>query len=274
MVSTTNIIVALVFDLVFLIMIVIGIIRIKKPESGWLLITGFIGLAVFAIPSMSCWYALSELIKTGTISLDSKIKLYDLMGTLIGILMPSLILFILLIIGLLNRSHPYFRGFMLCGSVGAATAFFVLAFTLPSWIGADLGSAEAEVKSNVHNIQIALERYATEHNDIYPERIETLIDGNLMTVFPRNPFTNRPQINVPYGSPDFEGNFTYLPVTVDGEILGYYLIAYGYTKNPGNHEIDPNMDDHVILILASDITLETGTVPSIQDVIRQSQSSE
>jgi hypothetical protein len=78
--STTDIIVPLVFDLLFLIMIAIGFIRIKKPESGRLLITGFIGLAVFAIPCMLCWYPLSELIKTGTFSLNSEIKLYDLMS--------------------------------------------------------------------------------------------------------------------------------------------------------------------------------------------------
>jgi hypothetical protein len=278
MASITNIIVTLAFDLFFLIMIAVGFIRIKKPESGWLLITGFIGLAVFAIPTMSCWFGIGELIKTGTISFDSQAKVFDLMSTLIGMLIPSLILFILFIIGLLYRSHPYSRGFILSGSVGATIAYVILGFTLSSWIYAPVTGLEAEVKSNTHSIQIALERYTFEHNGLYPENAETLIDGNLMTVFPRNPFTNRPQINVPYGSPDFEGNFTYLPFTIDSELRGYYLIGYGYRKNPGNHEIDPNVEDHVIIVLESyihpDNTGSYPAVPSIQDVIRQSQSND
>jgi hypothetical protein len=193
-------------------------------------------------------------------------------------LIPSLILFILFIIGFVYRSHPYSRGFRLYGCSGAIIAFVVLSFTLPWWIGADLKAAEAEVKSNTHSIQIALERYTLEHNGLYPENAETLIDGNLMTVFPRNPFTNRHQINVPYGSPDFEGNFTYLPFTIDSEVRGYYLIGYGYRKNPGNHQIDSNFDDHVIIVLESYIHPDNShsypSVPSVQDVIHQSQPTE
>ena len=52
-----------------------------------------------------------------------------------------------------------------------------------------------------------------------------------------------------FGQEPYEGNFTYLPVNIEGKIAAYYLIGYGSSSKSG---IDVNKDgfpDHVIMVL-------------------------
>jgi hypothetical protein len=259
----------LLLNPLFIIMIVFGFIRFKKPESGWLLIAGCIGLAIAVFCTELSSYELSEFVRLGILSYDSYTTLRFFLISVS--LMPVIIMLMLLIIGFLYNSHHYSDAFKLIGFLGAIFAFLALGAT-SSLI--DQGKpAEAEVRSNIHAIQIALERYKLDHNGLYPESADTLF-YDYLTAFPENPFTFNQQINVSYGSPDFEGNFTYLPVTVDGEIRGYYLIGYGYKNTPGDHLIDLNVDDHVIIVAESGDMAPSGPLPSVQDVIRQSQSGE
>jgi hypothetical protein len=107
----------------------------------------------------------------------------------------------------------------------------------------------AEVKQNLHSIQLALERYAEQHT-CYPNNIATLLadPSAKMDASPANPFNGpykRPQpgllnedptviqplneIDNPYL--DLEGQFCYLPEQeiIDGQLVstGYKLIAFG-----------------------------------------------
>lgn len=257
----------------FLAMIVAGFIRFRKPESGWLLIAGFIGLTV------SVYFWVIEFYRSVYGSLtrsDTQLDLATGLMLKIGMFMPSIILLILYTVGKVHRAHKYSGEFRNIGCAGAFFALLIALITVPSMVDSHSRhkAKEAEVKSNIHAFQNVLERYGEDHEAVYPERIEMLIDEEYLTDFPRNPFVDQPMKNVPYGSPDLEGNFTYLPVTVDGSILGFYLIGYGYKDTPGQHLIDPNLDDHVIIILDASARPLLELIPDIRDVILQSQSED
>jgi prepilin-type N-terminal cleavage/methylation domain-containing protein len=64
------------------------------------------------------------------------------------------------------------RGFTLIELLVVITIIGILAaIALPNYIKAKDKAKEAEVKSNCHTIQIALERYATDHSGAYPNYI-------------------------------------------------------------------------------------------------------
>jgi len=64
------------------------------------------------------------------------------------------------------------RGFTLIELLVVITIIGILAaIALPNYIKAKDKAREAEVKSNVHTIQIALERYATDNSGAYPKMI-------------------------------------------------------------------------------------------------------
>jgi len=64
------------------------------------------------------------------------------------------------------------RGFTLIELLVVITIIGILAsIALPNYIKAKDKAREAEVKANVHTIQIALERYAVDHSGVYPAMI-------------------------------------------------------------------------------------------------------
>lgn len=64
------------------------------------------------------------------------------------------------------------RGFTLIELLVVITIIGILAsIALPNYIKAKDKAREAEVKANVHSIQIALERYATDHSGQYPKML-------------------------------------------------------------------------------------------------------
>ncbi len=117
------------FHLFFIILIVVGFIRFRKPISGPLLSVGFIGLAICVWFFMLTTYMLRDLI-----SFDSYVNLMSLLITPIGILMPVIIILMLLILGIVKRDHKHSGEFMLIGGVGALIAFVIVMMTAPSWI--------------------------------------------------------------------------------------------------------------------------------------------
>jgi type II secretory pathway pseudopilin PulG len=111
------------------------------------------------------------------------------------------------------------------------------------------GVKNAEVKQNLHSIQLALERYA-EHHTYYPSNIATLLadPSSGMKTLPRNPFSvedkhhqpgildNDPTVMQPLSEIDFpymrlEGQFYYFPEqeVVEGKLvtIRYRLLAFG-----------------------------------------------
>lgn len=106
----------------------------------------------------------------------------------------------------------------------------------------------AEVKQNLHAIQLAVERFAVDHSlDFYPRQIDDIKARGYLQEFPTNPFTGRPMrcIEAPAVAPaEFHqlhdappgaepGDFFYYkrwakdgPQASDGNPIGYSLGAY------------------------------------------------
>jgi len=106
-------------------------------------------------------------------------------------------------------------------------AFFVIWRFLPYYVESRAGVREAEVRSNIHSIQLALERYAVDNNGSYPM---ILYGGDLTDTFvkadaPVNPETGHSY----YLPPDDPG---YLPFNGDCDVLIQYGYLAQYPMNP------------------------------------------
>ncbi len=88
---------------------------------------------------------------------------------------------------------------------------------------------EAEVKQNLHLIQLNIERYLIDRDGKYPDSLEQVIQAGYFDEFPENPFSYSPmrEVNLSDNPEDKAGNFTYLPESTDGTITGYTLLGYG-----------------------------------------------
>src|SRR3970040_80804 len=111
---------------------------------------------------------------------------------------------------------------------------FLLIFTSPGCAIVHIPANEAMAKANLYTLQIALERHAIDNSGLYPENIEVLFDKGYLESLPANPFrSNYEMEEVLYGSKNFEGNFTYIPVKEYAGVISYFLIGYGSRRTEG-----------------------------------------
>ncbi|MGH8104470.1 MAG: hypothetical protein ACREJQ_08120 [bacterium] len=80
------------------------------------------------------------------------------------------------------------------------------------------------------SIQIAIERYATDSNGLFPHTIDELLTRKLMDRWPRNPYTGRQMKQVPWRQHS-PGDFFYW---VDKNRFGYCLGAYASDSGSGS----------------------------------------
>ena len=154
----------------------------------------------------------------------------------------------------------------------------------PNCVNGDQHSISAEVKSDLHTIQISLERYCEDHSDSiagetksdceYPEDISMLI-GDYMKEFPINPYTKKQMKNIELGSEPQTGEFTYVPLYENGKVRSYFLFAYGDEMPAYNKELEEYGFKHILMklngrgvnILPSDSPpFEKSDLPAIEDV--------
>jgi hypothetical protein len=129
--------------------------------------------------------------------------------------------------------------------------FLLYALSLPSRGPRDK-SKEAEVKQNLFAIQLALKNYALDHEGQYPSEIDADFLAPYASRYgPCNPFTEDRRIMrpVPLGEPEPWGDFTYIPIEMDGEISSYKLYAYGDEHSRGKDIDGDGEGDYVILVL-------------------------
>jgi hypothetical protein len=134
--------------------------------------------------------------------------------------------------------------------VGMAFGVYFTMALLGGYVDAKLKSKESQTKTNVHDIQIALERYWVDHC-VYPADIATLQSEGYIGALPMNPFTRQPMREISFGASPYQGEFTYVRFMIDNNVRGFDLLTYG--KNGGNgQDIDEDgIDDHVILVVES-----------------------
>ena len=69
-----------------------------------------------------------------------------------------------------------------------------------------------QFRQNAGRIQLAIEKYAVDHEGGYPVRIQDLITANYLQDWPDNPYSDsgEPMLPIPAGSPAQDGDFVYV----------------------------------------------------------------
>ena len=106
------------------------------------------------------------------------------------------------------------------------------AIAIPMFLDQRDKAKEAAVKEGVHSIQIGVQSYAVDNNDMYPGRhvaSRRRHDGVLRRQLAEEPVDQRR-----YGATtnDAQGNYTY---TVDRRSTTFTLVGYGKGNAPSHH---------------------------------------
>jgi hypothetical protein len=113
---------------------------------------------------------------------------------------------------------------------------------------------ESNMKMSFEAISDVLSNYSLDHDGAYPKELNKLNDLDDFAYNhsePLNPLTERAMHNVPFGSKDCFGEYTYVPYVSNGKVTGYYLIGYGTEKTEGQDVDGDGVPDHVISVLYS-----------------------
>lgn len=169
----------------------------------------------------------------------------------LAVLVPVIGPLIAFIAGLIHNTKKGSGWLIGCGAALGAFQLLVLlsvAIAIPNFVSIKEKSKEAEVKQNLHSIQLAVERFAVDHDGAYPTTIDELQAQSYLPQLPQNPFTNQPMRNISPGEQPFQGEFTYKPAVKDGGVVGYELYGYGSAQSKGAESAVPGME-HVIIVL-------------------------
>jgi hypothetical protein len=118
---------------------------------------------------------------------------------------------------------------------------------------------EAEVKQSLHQIQLGVERVWAQTGACPGSLAE--LTPTLMPALPTNPFTKKPALQIPAGSPASAGDVTFVPKP-DGKggVDGYLLVAYsssGGAEKPADLSAYPGAEkidwSKVLIVLTGDV---------------------
>jgi hypothetical protein len=132
---------------------------------------------------------------------------------------------------------------------------------MPNYIRIKDKARNAEIKQNLHAIQLGLERYAVYHDRLYPLAIDVLRKDEYLPMLPNNPYAygkyrklnagkttavwkevkQMQPLGADYFPPEYKaqlspiGNFCYVPrleAGPNGELtsVGYLLLAFGQQR--------------------------------------------
>jgi hypothetical protein len=242
------------YGLIFLVVLMAGlaIFGFKNPKLRFSFFLSFIGcwgLAFFLMPLAGFLTYPNDFLRI-PVPIVRQMEFATIAWGIIAAVFV-LVPLVFAIIGSKKPKRPDSKAVYICGALGFLVAFVLVGESAPSMIkGPPVKRVEAEVKMDLHAIQIAVERYGTDHEGQYPWEINDLIAENYLTSFPQNPFSAEPMKPIEFGASDFEGNFTYVPVIQSGEVTGFYLLAYGAESNPGQDVNSDGKLDHVIIIIS------------------------
>jgi hypothetical protein len=243
------------YGMIFLAVLMAGIaiFGFTKPKLRYSLLISFIGcwgFTFFLIPLTAYFRSYSDIFKFH----GPLIRWMELSVTVFWIIAFIFILVPLVfsIIGAVKLKQPGGKEMFILGLLSFFVALVLMGTYIPSTQLSPSRSAEAEVKTGLHVIQVAVERYAFDHEGHYPREISDLIGTNYLYSYPQNPFSAEPMKPVEFGASGFEGNFTYVPVIQAGEVRGFYLLAYGAESNGAQDVDEDGKRDHVLLVLSDE----------------------
>ena len=194
------------------------------------------------------------------------VRTYEYFIVAIVSLIPPISLLVLLatVVDAIVRRRPG-SGHLIVTSLVSTLFGVLLAIALPSYVKVNSNTREGETKANLHYIQVALERYWVDHC-VYPADIETLFTDGYLSALPENSFTRQPMKEISFGASPYQGEFTYIPYTIDNNVRAYYLIVYG--KNGGNG-LDLDEDgvfDHAIMLAYNGCGCECLATPRLEQI--------
>ena len=151
------------------------------------------------------------------------------------------------LIGLLNFRRTGGIILMILSSLIVIVHIF---FFPPQFVRVLEYSKVSEVKIGLGEIDNALDQYKADHNNTYPSDIHELVSQEYLTGFHLNPYSLEAMRDVQFRSEFRAGDFTYLPVTINNQVRGYYLLGYSAFIAGEDVNGDGN-PDHVIEVLSS-----------------------
>jgi type IV pilus assembly protein PilA len=104
------------------------------------------------------------------------------------------------------------------------------AIAIPMFLGQRDKAKESAVKEGVHSIQVGVQSWAVDHNDVYPANASTGTLGNLVDNWPRNPWTNVDMAT----NATTQGNCNYVPTDSAGGTNYDDFTITGYGKGTTN----------------------------------------
>jgi len=190
----------------------------------------------------------------------------------LSVILPLLGPLIALVVGIISHKRPGALAIIIVACIVPCVIHpCIAAIGIPQFAKARETVWEAEVMAHASTIQLELERYNADTNS-YPSKINDLITEGYLDSFPLNPFVHNEisMREIPFGDSDYHGNFTYVPIIIDGSVQHYYLLAYGSLFS---HDWDYDGDgeeDYIILALSSrGEVLDPDGIPSkeLQDAL-------
>ncbi len=183
---------------------------------------------------------------------------------ILAIFMPVVGPVAALTVGICRRGTAGASTLIAIGVPTFATTLIIVSVMLPRLLPIPK-FPEAEAKANAYTIQIALHRYYDDRSE-YPTDLRQLIHMGYLFRLPPNPFTTELTTSVEFGSSDCAGNVTYLPLTKEGKVYGYYLLAYGSERTEGEDVNGDGVGDRVIAVLSS--VSSEGPLPPLADLLK------
>ena len=68
------------------------------------------------------------------------------------------------------------------------------AIAIPMFLGQRDKAKEAAVKEGIHSIQIGVQSYAVDYNDLYPTTVDAPAMASYVDIWPKNPWLNTPMV--------------------------------------------------------------------------------
>jgi type II secretory pathway pseudopilin PulG len=173
-----------------------------------------------------------------------------------------------------RKRSPEQASWQACGLILVIGLWAALA--LPGYYSGIRKQKENQTRANLHQIQIALDRYYYDHNGVFPVDVTMMVENGYMDAIPINAFSGQPMREIPFGAYPYEGEFTYIPFTKENETKAYYLLAYGVDGGKGSDVDENGSDDHVILVVnnGADVRFQNSprlnpiAPPPLKDVLK------
>ena len=100
------------------------------------------------------------------------------------------------------------------------------AIAIPMFLNQRSKAKDAAVKEGVHAIQIGVQSYAVDNNDMYPSAATQAVIGADVTPWPKNPFTNAAM-----APSNADGDYTYTVIGSGFTLVGHLNGTGEFTAN-------------------------------------------